>query len=285
MLETVRVLDQQGPAYLVFIPDGRTGYESLGIVSAILGQTRRLYAGSGVIRLMEHDPLLLARRLQTMQAFSSNRCFLGVGTGSPGLHPATTIDSMLKRLGELRNSFRQFPTGVEPPKVWVAALRPGISKRSMNSADGLLLNFCTPQHVSSLIEELGSRRPNKLEFACYLKLFYSSKNIDNAKRLLVQEFLNYDSIPQYHQMFVQDGTAEALVSFKENGEWRSRGFEVPNELSKISLANPQEDELANYVKSFRQAGVGLPVIYPYFPDGEDQAFKLETVKRLLDSVG
>jgi luciferase-like monooxygenase len=283
--ETVLVLDQQGPAYPVFIPDGRSGYESLETVSAILGQTRRLHAGSGVIRLMEHDSLLLARRLQTLQAFSSNRCFLGVGTGSPGPQPAMTIDSMLKRLDDLRTSFQQFPTGVEPPEVWVAALRPGISKRSMKSANGLLLNFCTPQHVSRLIEGLGSRRPKELELACYLKLFYSAKSNDTPKRLLVQEFLNYDSIPQYHQMFVQDGTAEAIASLKQTDEWRKHDFDVPKELLKVSLANPEGNELANYVESFRREGVGLPVIYPYFPEAEGRAFKLQTVKSVLDSVG
>jgi len=285
VIETVRVLDQQGAAYPIFIPDGRSGYESLEIVSAILGQTKSVHAGSGVIRVTEHDPLMLARRLQTMQAFSSNRCFLGVGTGSPGPRPAGAIDSMLKRLDELGRSFSQFPVGVEPPEVWVAALRLGISRRSMTSADGLLLNFCTPQHVSRLIEGLGAKRPKELGFACYLKLFYSAKNNHGAKRLLVQEFLNYDSMPQYHQMFEQDGTAEALVSFKETEEWKSRDFEVPKKLLRVSLANPQGDELTNYVESFRQAGVGLPVIYPYFPEGEERAFKLETVKRVIESVG
>ena len=196
-----------------------------------------------------------------------------------------TIDSMLKRLDELRSSFQQFPTGVEQPEVWIAALKLGISKRSMKSANGLLLNFCAPQHVSRLIEGLGSGRPKELKFACYLKVFYSSKSNDAAKRLLVQEFLNYDSIPQYHQMFVQDGTAEAVASFKENGKWTSGDFEVPNELLRVSLANPHGNELANYVESFRRAGVGLPVIYPYFPEGESRAFKLETVNSVLESVG
>jgi len=101
---------------------------------------------------------------------------------------------------------------------------------------------------------------------------------------MLQEFLNYDSTPQYHEMFVQDGTAEAISSFKENEGWKSGDVDVPKELLRVSLANPRSDELVQYVKSFRQAGVALPVVYPYFPNDEDPRFKLETVKRMVKSL-
>jgi hypothetical protein len=101
---------------------------------------------------------------------------------------------------------------------------------------------------------------------------------------MVQEFLNYDSTPQYHSMFEQDGTANAISSFKSNEDWKSGPFKVPKELLRVSLANPQTEDLVQYVKSFRQGGVTLPVVYPYFPNGEDSSFKLETVKRILKSL-
>jgi len=59
---------------------------------------------------------------------------------------------------------------------------------------------------------------------------------------------------------------------------------VPKELLRVSLANPRSDDLVQYVKSFRQAGVTLPVAYPYFPSGEDARFKLETVNRIVKSL-
>jgi hypothetical protein len=123
-----------------------------------------------------------------------------------------------------------------------------------------------------------------IDFACYLKIFYASQSDEVAQRLMVQEFLNYDSTPQYHAMFQQDGTAKAISSFKSNEDWKSGPFKVPEELLKVSPANPTKQELVQYVKSFRQAGITLPVAYPYFPNGEDSTFKLETVKRILKSL-
>src|SRR6266571_4949868 len=65
--ETAVALDVSDSVSRIFIPDGRSGYESLEITSSILALTKRVCAGSGVIRLLEHDPLLLTRRVQTLQ--------------------------------------------------------------------------------------------------------------------------------------------------------------------------------------------------------------------------
>jgi len=282
--ETAVVLELSDRVSHIFVPDMRIGYESLEIASSILAQTKRVHSGSGVIRLLEHDPQLLTRRVQTLQALSSNRLVLGVGTGSPGPQPGRTVSALLQRLDDLKKAFGGLPQGIKPPEIYVAALKLGIAKRAAGTADGLLLNFCSPQYASKLVEAARVERSEGIDFACYLKIFYSSQSIEAAQRLMVQEFLNYDSTPQYHAMFQQDGTARTISSFKSNEEWKSGSFKMPKELLRVSLANPQTEELIQYVKSFRRAGITLPVVYPYFPNGEDSSFKLETVKQILKSL-
>ena len=282
--ETAAALELSERVSRIFVPDHRTGYESLEIVSSILGLTKRVRAGSGVIRLLEHDSMLLTRRVQTLQALYTNRFILGVGTGSPGPNPGKSVSAMLQRLDELRKGFQSFPQGVKSPEIYIAALKLGIAKRAAFSADGILLNFCSPRHAASLVGAVKAERGANIDFACYLKIFYASESDEIAQRLLLQEFLNYDSTPQYHEMFVQDGTAKAISSLKENEKWRSGRVDLPRELTAVSLANAKGEDLLRYVKSFRQAGVTLPVVYPYFPNGEDSKFKLETVKRILMSL-
>src|SRR6266568_508118 len=158
-----------------------------------------------------------------------------------------------------------------------------IASRVASKADGLILNFCTPGHASRVIAALGNRT-GEPRIACYLKLFYASKSNDAARRLLVQEFLNYDSIPHYHQMFLQDRTAGSIALFRQSNDWKDHEFELPDQLLKVSLANPSDGELAAYVRSFEEAGVDLPVIYPYFPEDERQGFKLQTVSRICNSA-
>ena len=282
--ETAIILETTDRVSRIFIPDHRIWFESLEIAASILALTSNVYAGSGVIRLLEHDPMLLTRRVQTIQAFSSNRFILGVGTGSPGAHPSQTVSAMLERLDELKKRFQEFPVGVKPPETYAATLKVGIAKRVISKVDGLLLNFCSPRHASSLIEATRGEATANVDFACYLKIFYSSESDDVARRLMLQEFLNYDSTPQYHEMFTQDGTAKAISSLKGSEDWRTSRVELPRELLAVSLANAKNEELVRYVKSFRQAGVTLPVVYPYFPNGEDSKFKLETVRGILKSL-
>ena len=282
--ETAVLLETSDRVSSIFVPDGRIGYESLEITSSILALTNRVHAGSGVIRLLEHDPILLTRRVQTLQALSSNRFILGVGTGAPGTRPGSTVSAMLQRLDELKKTFQTFPQEVETPEIYVAALKLVIAERATPKADGLLLNFCSPQHAAKIVAGVRAERYAGIDLACYLKIFYSSQSDEAAQRLMLQEFLNYDSAPQYHEMFIQDGTANAIHALKENDEWKNGPVDLPKELLRVSLANPKSEELHRYVQSFRTAGVTMPVIYPYFPSDETTDSKLNTAKRILDSV-
>ncbi len=284
IVETAVALELSGKVSRIFVPDGRSGYESLEIASSILALTKVVHTGSGVIRLLEHDPLLLTRRVQTLQALSSNRFIFGVGTGSPGAQPGKTVSAMLQRLDELKKACQNFSPELKAPEIYVAALKVGIARRAASRVDGLLMNFCSPRHAAELIAGVKAERDAGIDFACYLKIFYSSQSDEAAQRLMLQEFLNYDSAPQYHEMFVQDGSAKAISSFKENEAWKSGPVDVPKELLRVSLANPHSDELVEYVKSFRQEGVTLPVVYPYFPNGEDPRFKLDTMRGIVKSL-
>src|SRR3989442_13656148 len=148
---------------------------------------------------MKHDPHLLTRGVQPLQPLSPNRLDLGVGTGSPGPQPGKTVSAVLQRLDDLKKAFEGFPQGVKPPEIYVAALKLGIAKRAAGKADGLLLNFCSPQHAAGITEAVRTERGAEIEFACYLKIFYSSQGNEATHRLMLQEFLNFASAAHYHE--------------------------------------------------------------------------------------
>jgi hypothetical protein len=275
-LDSVRSLSR------IFIPEGSQGsFTSLDICSACLSVSKRLRIGSGVIRVLEHEPSLLARRLLTLQEMSNNRFILGIGTGRAGNEPKLTIRSMLERLHSTRKSFEKLVDGLpglKMPETFIATLRKGIAKTVADHSDGILLNFCQPEHARDIVTALGDERRG-LIVSCYLKIFYS-RNMETANRMLIEEFANYDQNPSYHKMFELAGVAEEIAKARvalSNNE----SVHPSLKLLEISHANPTKKELEAYISSFREAGVDLPCLYPYFEPGEDEAFKISKIEEIV----
>lgn len=259
----------------IFIPDVPNGFESIEVSCAALALTSKISIGSGVIRILEHDEKTLLKRLSAIQSISGNRFILGVGTGSPGAKPNETIDHMLARLESVKKHFEKLDSSLElmMPLTYIATLKFGIAKCVAGHSTGLLLNFCSPEYAKKLIAAVNR---NDLDYACYLKVFYS-RNQKIAEKLFVEEFAKYDSLPQYHKMFEQDGLAEAI------SKTRSNYSAIPSELKSVSLANPTVEELREYVENFARSGVNLPCIYPYFAPGEDPSYVVETIRKIKDA--
>jgi hypothetical protein len=275
-------LDDVGSLSHIFIPEGsQGGFTSLDVSSASLAVSKRLRIGSGVIRILEHEPSLLARRLLTLQELSNNRFVLGIGTGRAGSDPKLTIRSMLERLHSTRKSFQKFVAGMPGlamPETFIATLRKGIAKAVADHPDGILLNFCQPEHARNVVNAFGDTR-RRLIVSCYLKLFYS-RNLATAHRMLIEEFASYDQNPSYHKMFRLAGIAEEITRAR-SALSSGKSPDLSEKMLKISLANPTMSELEDYVSGFRAAGVDLPCLYPYFELGEDEAFKIDKVEEIV----
>gem|GEM_PF-462693 len=282
ILKLARMLDGSGIITSVFIPDIPSGFDSIEISAGALGCTQKLMAGSGVMRLLEYDEKQTLRRLEAIQALSENRFILGVGTGSPGRNPGEIIESLLRRLSSMKKHFSALDSSLElkPPLIYIATLKLGIARKVADQSDGILLNFCSPEYAKDLISHVGREG---LDCGCYLKVFYS-RNREIAERLLVEEFVKYDSLDQYHRMFELDGIVGAIKEAKENFASTSGTKKIPEPLLNISLANPSESELRDYVRRYREAGVTLPCIYPYFSTREDPRYIFETIGKINQTV-
>ncbi len=267
----------------MFIPEGsQGGFQSLDISSACLAVSKRLRIGSGVIRILEHEPAALANRLLTLQELSDNRFVLGIGTGRPSSDPRQTIQSLLERLRSTRESFRKFAETMphlRMPETVVATLRKGIARAVAGHSDGILLNFCPPEHVRDLVRSLDRSSSKLPTVLCYLKLFYS-RNEDTARAMLIGEFASYNRNQNYHEMFESAEVAGDIESASSALE-SNRDVHLSEKLRQISLANPTRKELAGYVERFRDAGVDVPCLYPYFESNEEEAFKMSKVEEIV----
>lgn len=278
ILDFVRLADGSGNISHVFFSDIPNGNEPIELSTASLAVTKRIKVGSGVIRLKEHDPNILARRLQTIQFLSGNRFVLGMGAGTPGPSPAQTIESMFSLLANTKRSFSS-NGAVKFPEVLVAALKPLMAKKSIELADGILLNFCSPDYAKRLTDKLDLKNTSK-SIACYIKIFFARKKED-ADKLLIEEFAKYDKFPPYHKMFENDRVSDLITSaILRLSDGR---VEVPDMLKGICLSNPSTAELSSLLAEFRRSGISLPCVYPYFSADEGSDFKKQTMNLISEA--
>jgi alkanesulfonate monooxygenase SsuD/methylene tetrahydromethanopterin reductase-like flavin-dependent oxidoreductase (luciferase family) len=294
IIDFARLADMSNEISHLFFPDIPTGPESIELSVVSLAVTERVRIGSGVLRLLEHDPKILARRLETTQNFSGNRFVLGIGVGSPGPHPRETIETMFTRLEDIKIRFGSSNASspdqnkkAEFPEVFIATLRLGMAQRSLGHADGLLLNFCSPRYAQTLISKLDAKAKENgisrsVSLGCYVKVFFA-KDQRAADKRLIEEFVKYDSLSQYHKMFEEVGVASLIKTTCERLS-TNHGSELPSELKEISLSNPSKEELRGMIQEFRKAGIDLPCIYPYFVPNEVSEYKMEVVKMILESL-
>lgn len=81
-------------------------------------------------------------------------------------------------------------------------------------------------------------------------------------------------------MFESIGVADEIAS-ASSALASKQEVQVSGKLLKISLPNPTRKELSDYIGMFRDAGVDLPCLYPYFESDEDEAFKISKVEEIV----
>lgn len=256
----VPLLDETG-VDSVWFPSVGKAFDALDMCGIALGKTRRLRVATGVIKSSDYGVEMLLARVNTLSEGSGGRFILGVGTGS-GIG-----GSAVQGLVSLTSKLREAYPGHTVPPIFFAALRKRILSVARQHADGAILNFCPPSFVSRIWPK-GSKR--KFTLGCYVKLFFAEKDT-TARKMLIDEIRMYDRIPQYHAMFEEIGASNAIRELSD-------GSSIPGELLEISLANPSDEEIVGMLEKFSEAGVDLPIIYPYVSG--DEGYKTAVVERL-----
>jgi hypothetical protein len=250
----------------IFVPDVSSSLDAIELSLGILESSKTLKAGPGVIRLLEYDIANLGRRIITIQKMTNRRFFLGVGVGRPGSDARAAIDELFKRLKSLEEYCKE-----ERPETFVAALKRGLARRAAENAYTPLLNFCSSDYAGEVVKEIS--RVAKADVACYIKVFYSEQQ-ERAEANLINEFVTYNMIPQYHQLFRMQHVDSYIEVAKERNE-------LPGPLLRICLANPNKKQLMDFVNEMRDAGVSIPVIYPYFDHRDEERFKISILKDIF----
>jgi 5,10-methylenetetrahydromethanopterin reductase len=267
----VRAAETVGYSAL-FLPE-ITGRDALVALGALAGETRDLRLGTGVLPMRSRTPLLTAMGAATVHERSGGRLLLGLGTGAVG---RGALDELRGLVGTLRSLFageaverrgRPVRLALAPNAeipIWISAMGPKAMRLAGEIADGVLLNWCSPERVAFALDRIAEgagsagRDPADVAVGVYVRSWVG-EDADAAMAVLRAAGGEYASFPAYARQFEQLGLgAEAAAAAAAHRA--GRPHEVPVAL--VRAVSAFGDGAPARISEFREAGATLPVVYP-----------------------
>lgn len=259
----------------VFLPE-IGGRDALATLSALACETRDLFLGTGVLPMGSRTPMLTAMGAATVHERSGGRFILGLGTGPAGPGALARLQKLvvgLRRLlaGETAElDGRRLRLSLDPGSrvpIWISALGPRAVRLAGAVADGVLLNWCTPQRVAAAREEIAEgasssgRDPSEITVAVYVRACLNDGEGSAALEALRAATGEYASFPAYARQFGALGFGP-LAEAASRAHAAGRPQDVPDELVlEICLTGDVGGARAR-LQEFKDAGADLPIVYP-----------------------
>jgi 5,10-methylenetetrahydromethanopterin reductase len=274
--ELVGTAEETGYSAL-FLPE-IAGRESFSTLAALAGETSRMDLGTGVVTMGSRRPLVTAMAAATLDERSSGRAILGLGAGRAAAGALGRLREYVEAVRALLqggsiddgagSSIRLSmpPPPDRPIPIWTAALGPRSMTLAGEIADGVLLNWCTPERVAFArrrVEEgaeAAGRDPRSISIGVYLRACVGA-DADAAIGALRAAAAEYASIPAYARQFEAcglGGGATAAARAREAGDVDA----VPLGFVRAIALTGTAGDAASRLRAYRDAGASLPIVYP-----------------------
>ncbi len=297
----------------IWIPEV-IGTDAFTLMTAMAGVTQRLRLGTGIVPILTRTPSLLAMTTATVAQLAPGRIRLGLGISTPNIIQSwhgVGYDRPLARLREyisiLRKALagervtheydcyplRNFRLALAVPSeripIYVAALNPRMLQLAGELADGVILNWIGEDQVSWALGQLrtGAAKAGRpladLDVACNIRVCVTN-DPDAARRWLRRELTGYAIVDAYQRYFQRIGfraETDAIGAKWRAGDRPGAVAEVSDgmveQLGVFGSAEQCRARLARFV----EAGITLPLAFPFAPDAEYQA----SIHRTLEGLG
>jgi 5,10-methylenetetrahydromethanopterin reductase len=269
----------------LFVPE-IAGREAFSILTGFADATVTTLLGTGVVTMWSRSPTITAMAAATVQDMSEGRLILGLGAGS--MPP--TAETAVRPLDRLRRYVRSVRTALsgrpvppddpfggsgfvlapeltkEPPPIWLAALGDRSLGLAGQVADGVVMNWCTPERVRAargILDQAArdaGRDPAQITVSVYVRACLGMSD-DAALTALREPAGLYASIPHYLRQF-------ELMSLGPEARAAAEAFhagrpdDVPEGFVRALTVMGGRREAMERGRAYRDAGTDLVLWYP-----------------------
>ncbi len=301
------VRDAEARGYdTAFVGETAAG-DAITLMTLIASHTARINVASGVIPIQTRSPIILGMSATTLAHVAPGRVALGLGVSSriiveqwhgssfnAGLGQMREVVQIVRmttagervnfdgRFYRLKNFKSMAPLPAAPPKIFLAALGPEMLELAGEIADGVVLNWIPPEAVKASIAHLeaGARRAGRtldgFEIAGFIRTTVTDAAAD-ARTGLARDITGYAIVDVYASFFRGIGYGDEMAAI--NAKWKAgdRAGAVrevsPRVLDGLGMIGDEAFCRAR-LRAYADAGMTLPVILPFVPEGVDRAASL-----------
>jgi alkanesulfonate monooxygenase SsuD/methylene tetrahydromethanopterin reductase-like flavin-dependent oxidoreductase (luciferase family) len=208
----------------------------------------------GVAAVPMHHPLVLPGLASTLNEMSDGRFSLGVGVSHPEQTAIFGAEFPRRQIDYMRTWIRDLKTrstgGMAYGPGWpvlIAALGPRMVELGAQEADGLILNWLTPEHAATSVQHIRVAAPEgaSRRAALYVRLM--------TTEMLQHDAARYDAMANYHRNFL----AQGITTHRDI-------------VTRTTLPRDDLGAARARLEAYRASGLDTICIYPMAFDAEDR---------------
>ncbi|HEX6676680.1 MAG TPA: LLM class F420-dependent oxidoreductase [Actinomycetes bacterium] len=282
---------------------GADAFTPLALASA---WAPRLRLGTAIVPAYTRGPATIAQSAATLAAAAPGRLTLGIGTSTAVIVERWNggeFDRPYERVRDLARFLRAAMGGAkvseryetfavdgfrlqlvpeQPPKLLIAALRPGMLRLAGREADGAILNWLAPDDVPTLAPYVRQAGADKELVA---RIFVAAGDDPEAVRAVARRAIAaYLTVPVYRAFHEWLGRGDQLAPMWhawESGDRKAALAAIPDEVVDALVVHGPPAACRERIARYVAAGVTTPVL-ALLPTGGDPT---ELVRGLAPAAG
>ena len=274
--------------------DGYDAFTPLALASAWAPELR---LGTAIVPAFTRSPALMAQSVATMAAAAPGRFVFGIGTSSdviverwngiPFEEPYRQVRDMVRFVGDAMggdkvsatvgnrdvNGFRLGVKVAEPPKVMVAALRPGMLRLAGRESDGAIINWLSADDVRTVAPVVHEAAPEGAEREVVARIFVMP-DADRATvlwlgRRMIASYLNVPVYRAFHEWLGRTEELAEMWRLWGEGDRAGATDAIPEKVVDELIVSGPAEACREHVERYRANGVTTPCV-ALLAAGEDQ---------------
>ncbi|GII28783.1 LLM class F420-dependent oxidoreductase [Planotetraspora mira] len=243
-----------------------------------------LRLGSAIVPVSTRGPGLLAMSAATIADLAPGRFVLGIGASSPAIVERWNAGVFVKPYARTRDTLRFLRAALAgekvsehyetfevkgfrlerapavPPKIVLAALRPGMLHLAAREADGAITNWVSPQDVRKVRAELGER--TELIARLFVMVSEDAVRVREVARRMLAGYLTVPVYAAFHEWL---GRGEVLRPMHEAwaaGDRQAAVKAIPDEVVDDLIVHGDAATCRARIREYVANGLDTPVLAP-----------------------